>query len=978
MKKAHLTYLFLFILGLGYFTLNIDANPAPSLIPDNHIIDWTPGVNVGVVGGIPTNRTQCDTAACTDLVNAAAEYKDGSTNAAPLIQAAIDSALPHTYVYIPAGTWRLNLALNLSASRDFITVRGAGMDVTILDCRSSVCMYGGSQASYQPYVTINSGLTRGSTQISVSDTSPYAVGDVIKIAAHNDPTLPVVSTSGFDHMRIQMVRITAKTGSTLSFFPALYDDYTTEGADVTYSGYRGEGMGVEELTADGENGSVAFGIWFSETDNSWIKNVKLIHMSNYTVYFSDSLNCEMRGGYVGELNHSGSNGSGLLTSSISGCLFEDNIFVEAFPNVEYFGGSSGNVFAYNFVNNAAGIIGIDTNHAPHNTFNLFEGNIAHNLMSDGYFGGESETTVYRNWLTAAGLSASNRSEVQTQTYCMSLKRFSRNFSVIGNIFGNAASTGNCDSYGQPNIGNGAWSGTAQPSVGDWWADLNPDGTPTTAGILTARTTDTVGQITLSSGTVAQGGALIVYYGSLSKTVLVTAINGNVVDVDTSAFAGVLPPLDSVLLIWPGSSGFQELDLDVASTTLLLANYRRGLGIYPNEATAVALPDSLFRTSKPEYFGSLAWPPFDPYNPVLNYQAIPAGYRYFNSAPPSADLTSPNLTNISSTTTDATATVTWNTNESATSRVSYGTTSTLYPTTSSSQTYTSQHSRTLTDLAPVTTYYFVVVSSDAAGNISTSTERTFTTAAVTVTTPATTTVATTSTTPVVTTPVSSVTSGGGSSSYVAPAAVTIQTATTTGTPSLIAMNVSSSSTTTQSPSYTFTRDLKLGMTQNDVKKLQQFLNTHGFVVAQTGNGSPTKESTYFGPATRAALIKFQRFYKITPSQGYFGFITRAFINKLSNSRAPSSITSSGSTLKLGDSNQNVKLMRTKLRSLGYFSPYGSSLKVPASAQTETTYFGIETENAVKKYQCDKNIICSGTPITTGWGVVGEKTKEALGL
>ena len=80
-------------------------------------------------------------------------------------------------------------------------------------------------------------------------------------------------------------------------------------------------------------------------------------------------------------------------NTVSGCLIEDNIIRESFPNIEVNHGSSGNVIAYNFIHNKNGLIGIDTNHAPHNSFNLYEGNIAHNLMSDGYYGSNSEDTI---------------------------------------------------------------------------------------------------------------------------------------------------------------------------------------------------------------------------------------------------------------------------------------------------------------------------------------------------------------------------------------------------------------------------------------------------------------------------------------------------------------------------------------------------------------------------------------------------------
>ncbi len=84
-------------------------------------------------------------------------------------------------------------------------------------------------------------------------------------------------------------------------------------------------------------------------------------------------------------------------------------------------------------------------------------------------------------------------------------------------------------------------------------------------------------------------------------------------------------------------------------------------------------------------------------------------------------------------------------------------------------------------------------------------------------------------------------------------------------------------TPSTTNYTFTRNLKLKDTGEDVKELQKYLNTHGYPVAITGPGSFGNETTKFGLLTRAALIKFQIANNIKPSLGYFGPITRNIIN-----------------------------------------------------------------------------------------------------
>lgn len=76
----------------------------------------------------------------------------------------------------------------------------------------------------------------------------------------------------------------------------------------------------------------------------------------------------------------------------------------------------------------------------------------------------------------------------------------------------------------------------------------------------------------------------------------------------------------------------------------------------------------------------------------------------------------------------------------------------------------------------------------------------------------------------------------------------------------------------------TRDLHLGMSGTDVLTLQRTLNARGYIVAITGSGSVGNETNYFGPATKAAVIKFQLAKNIQPSVGYVGALTRAALLK----------------------------------------------------------------------------------------------------
>lgn len=78
-------------------------------------------------------------------------------------------------------------------------------------------------------------------------------------------------------------------------------------------------------------------------------------------------------------------------------------------------------------------------------------------------------------------------------------------------------------------------------------------------------------------------------------------------------------------------------------------------------------------------------------------------------------------------------------------------------------------------------------------------------------------------------------------------------------------------------YTFTQNFKKGETTSGILELQKYLNQHGHPVSATGAGSIGNETSYFGPLTELALSSFQKSHNIMPSVGYFGPLTRAFIN-----------------------------------------------------------------------------------------------------
>jgi hypothetical protein len=101
------------------------------------------------------------------------------------------------------------------------------------------------------------------------------------------------------------------------------------------------------------------------------------------------------------------------------------------------------------------------NHGPHDMMNLWEGNVGELFGSDGYFGGSSHGTVYRNYFTGYNpIFGSTDDPIR-------LNRLSYYYNIVGNVLGSVSENAlkyqenadNCAGgpaiyrLGYPNIGN---------------------------------------------------------------------------------------------------------------------------------------------------------------------------------------------------------------------------------------------------------------------------------------------------------------------------------------------------------------------------------------------------------------------------------------------------------------------------------------------------------------------------------------------
>jgi hypothetical protein len=146
------------------------------LSPDR-VAPWNPGIP----GGIPTRKTIC--------ASIGAPYNDGKTDATMTIQKAIDACPLGQVVSLAAGSYKTTASVTIGRG---ISLRGAGStqtkimanlapgSVAAIYMRNLIPTYG------SPAVSVTADVPRGSTTIPVANGSAFSVGDVVQIDQFDD------------------------------------------------------------------------------------------------------------------------------------------------------------------------------------------------------------------------------------------------------------------------------------------------------------------------------------------------------------------------------------------------------------------------------------------------------------------------------------------------------------------------------------------------------------------------------------------------------------------------------------------------------------------------------------------------------------------------------------------------------------------------------------------------------------------------
>ncbi len=380
------SHAFFYVVLAAFFS----GSALAQVVPADRLTSWQG--NVGVPGGIPDRTT-----IYKNLVTDSGADNTGVADCTSILQSAMTSCPANQVVYLPAGTYRINGCI-FNPNHSNFTVRGAGMGKTILDLHGSTCngvIDIGSQDWPQPEANVNiqSGATAGSTSVLCDSTAGIATGKFIRIE-QTDLTW-VKPLNGFTNRMSFILKVTAVNGSSVSFWPALPFTLTNSPKLAVYPTPPIQGVGIEDISLDMQNGQDAgSAVFLEQAYGCWFKNVEVAHSNHRQLWLSTVMNCEIRHSYIHDVSSFTSNREGIdLYEHACWNLIEDNISVRGgYPMIvlgDWQGSCSGNVIGYNYCEDAqtgSSIAGsaISDNHGAHNMMNLIEGNIAQMFESDGY------------------------------------------------------------------------------------------------------------------------------------------------------------------------------------------------------------------------------------------------------------------------------------------------------------------------------------------------------------------------------------------------------------------------------------------------------------------------------------------------------------------------------------------------------------------------------------------------------------------
>ena len=408
---------------------------------------------------------------------------------------------------------------------------------------------------------------------------------------------------------VDVMEVSAVSGATITFdTPITYPYHTAYSAQLsTYPTPFINGVGIENLFVWGGMGGNGQGnIALAQCAYCWIKNVDASWSTGSDMDFIATFRNVLRDSFIHETPTPDPGGNGYLLSVTAGAsenLVENNIFWYGNKVDTIRAAGGGNVFAYNYTDDAFGSTypdepeaGINAGHLTTSHMELLEGNYSQNFKGDTYWGNSIYITAFRNWLSQHRAGAD---ELNGYSYtgggC---------YALYGDYDGGSRAAVDIQAYSYNNNFVGNVLGTSgqqlltEPS-GDGYSPCNG---PQTGWVLQITT---LAEAQTYNGLFGGGNYVPIWQiGTYQASVNATA-----------GFTFSDCPSEGTQ---PGNAWtFDSCTINTITRTANWDWYSQAEHCYGTGGTTdlgcsgVTVPDSFYLTAKPSFFGSLTWPWVDP-------------------------------------------------------------------------------------------------------------------------------------------------------------------------------------------------------------------------------------------------------------------------------------------------------------------------------------------------------------------------------
>lgn len=403
------------------------TTPTPGIIPADRITTWNPGLNA--VGGIP-NRT---------TIYLTLSPRGGALDDTGRIQGALDTCPRGQVVKLSPGTFNIN-GNGLTFRRSDCTLRGSGTGelgsgnggTRLIKAdrdtnRNYAVLYVGRGSQFSSSTNLAADAKKGTNSLTLVPPFPkIAVGEIVLIdqATDADPRVwwgpqhepPHGGSRRWfarqDRSLAQVMEVTAVNGNSVTFSTPFHITFKAEYA-AQLSRYANEVLhrvGIEDLYVYGGMGGDGHGnISVNLCAYCWVKNVEAHWSVGTSIGFYGTFRSVLRDSYIHETPDPNPGGAGYLVGLNSGAadnLIENNVMWYGNKNIVMRATGGGNVVAYNYMDDAFGSAypnspeaGLNAGHYTTPHMELLEGNYSHNYKGDSFWGNSIYITVFRNHLS---------------------------------------------------------------------------------------------------------------------------------------------------------------------------------------------------------------------------------------------------------------------------------------------------------------------------------------------------------------------------------------------------------------------------------------------------------------------------------------------------------------------------------------------------------------------------------------------------